>query len=78
MEKHASIKKLDATGLEPPEPMVRIINELAQLEAGTVLEVTTHRDPVPLYALVEARGFSHSIEQLSERRYRLKIWRVDA
>jgi TusA-related sulfurtransferase len=69
------IKTLDVRGLEPPQPMVEILSALADLPPGDVLEVTHHREPVPLYAHLDEGGFEHSIEKLEEGRYRLRVWR---
>lgn len=69
------VRALDVRGLEPPQPMVEILAALAELPAGDELEVTHHREPVPLYAHLEEGGFEHSIEKLGEGHYRLRIRR---
>lgn len=48
---------LDARGLEPPQPMVKIFEALAVLPDGAVLHALTDRRPVHLYPQLEARGF---------------------
>ncbi|MDE2510669.1 MAG: DUF2249 domain-containing protein [Elusimicrobia bacterium] len=67
---------LDVNGLEPPEPMVRILDAVTALGPGDRLIVEHFREPVPLYAHLEAAGFAHRIEKLGERRYRLTIRRA--
>ncbi|MHB8425523.1 MAG: DUF2249 domain-containing protein [Gammaproteobacteria bacterium] len=47
---------LDNRGLEPPEPMVRILDSLEHLGPGEVLEAINEREPVFLYPELEARG----------------------
>ncbi len=47
---------LDNRGLEPPEPMVRILDSLEHLGHGEVLEAINEREPVFLYPELEARG----------------------
>ncbi len=69
---------LDVSALEPPEPMVRILEAVPALGPSDVLEVTHHREPVPLYARLEEAGFSHEIERLGENSYRLRIRRKSA
>ena len=64
---------LDVHELQPPEPMVRILSKLPELGPGDSLVVLHHREPVPLYAHLEAAGFSHSIEKLADGQYRLTI-----
>ena len=49
---------LDVRGLEPPEPLVRILEALTQLPAGTELEARTDRRPMHLYAQLRRRGFT--------------------
>lgn len=47
---------LDNRGLQPPEPLVRILDALEHLAPGAVLEAINERDPVFLYPELEARG----------------------
>jgi uncharacterized protein (DUF2249 family) len=54
---------LDARGLEPPQPMVRILEAVAVLPAGARLEAVTDRRPMHLYAHLEAQGFRATSEE---------------
>jgi uncharacterized protein (DUF2249 family) len=55
---------LDARGLEPPQPLVKIMEGLTRLEKGDLLRAHTERRPMHLYSLLETRGFSgESTEQ---------------
>lgn len=55
---------LDARGLEPPQPMVTILEALASLPPGATLRARTDRRPMHLYAQLESRGFAgESAEQ---------------
>lgn len=56
-----SARRLDLRGMAPPEPMVRILNELATLEPGEELEAVLPHEPVPLYGALEQRGFVHEV-----------------
>jgi uncharacterized protein (DUF2249 family) len=51
------IIEVDARGLEPPQPMVKILEALADLPAGAGLRAHTERKPMHLYAQLEERGF---------------------
>jgi uncharacterized protein (DUF2249 family) len=62
----ASVIKLDARGLEPPEPLVKILEALATLPEGAVLEAHTDRRPMHLYTQLEQRGFVAETEELSD------------
>ncbi|MDD5305416.1 MAG: DUF2249 domain-containing protein [Elusimicrobia bacterium] len=47
---------IDLRGLTPPEPMTRMLAELAALGDGDEFEVILPHAPVPLYALLKERG----------------------
>ena len=53
---------LDARGLEPPQPLVAILEALARLPEGREMSVRTDRRPMHLYALLEQRGFTSESE----------------
>ena len=50
--------QLDARGLEPPQPMMKILEALATLPAGAELVAHTDRQPMLLYPMLEQRGFT--------------------
>ena len=52
------VMEVDARGLEPPQPMVKILEALATLPAGAELRAQTDRRPMHLYAQLADRGFS--------------------
>jgi uncharacterized protein (DUF2249 family) len=54
-----SVLRLDARGLEPPEPLIRILNTLETLAVGTTLLAITDREPCHLFGEASQRGFSH-------------------
>ncbi|MCC6235303.1 MAG: DUF2249 domain-containing protein [Verrucomicrobiales bacterium] len=49
--------KVDARGLEPPQPLVLILEALGRLPSGGELHARTDRRPLHLYPLLEQRGF---------------------
>jgi uncharacterized protein (DUF2249 family) len=56
--------EVDARGLEPPQPMVKILEAIASLPSGASLRARTDRRPMHLFAQLEARGFTgESVEQ---------------
>jgi len=65
---------LDLRGLQPPEPIVRILNELERAPR-TPLRVILPHEPVPLYALLRERGFSWSGSPRAGGGYELLISR---
>ncbi len=54
---------VDVRGLEPPQPMVRVLELLDTLPARGVLEVLHDRRPLFLYPQLEARGFAHATDE---------------
>ncbi len=60
----SELQEVDARGLEPPEPLIRILNALESLPAGARLRAITDRSPCHLFGEAEQRGFRHdSTEQ---------------
>ena len=49
-------RHIDCTGLEPPEPMVRVLATLETLERGQVLFALLAREPLFLFPELQARG----------------------
>lgn len=54
---------IDVRGLEPPQPMVRILEELERLEPGRQIEVLHERRPMFLYPQLDERGFTHETDE---------------
>ena len=50
---------LDLRGLQPPEPIVRVLHALER-GPGVPLRVILPHEPIPLYALLRERGYSYS------------------
>jgi uncharacterized protein (DUF2249 family) len=65
--------ELDVRGMEPPEPMVAILEKLGELGPWARLEVRHHREPVFLYEKLRARGFLAWTEKRGERDYLVHI-----
>lgn len=59
-------EEIDVRGLEPPEPLVRILARCAGLEDGRTLKVVHERRPEMLYARLEDQGLVHRTEVLGE------------
>jgi uncharacterized protein (DUF2249 family) len=54
---------LDVRGLEPPQPMVRVLQEIDRLGPGAELEVHHDRRPMFLYPQLDERGFVHETDE---------------
>jgi uncharacterized protein (DUF2249 family) len=71
-----SVVEVDARGLEPPQPMVKILEELAALPAGASLFARTDRRPMHLYAHLEQRGFAGESEEQADGSFLTHIRRA--
>ncbi len=65
--------EIDVRGLEPPEPMVRILEKLNQLEDDVTLLVHHHREPVLLYDKLEELGYEAETDKIEENYYKVII-----
>ena len=54
---------VDARGLEPPQPLVRILETLASLPDGAEMCAHTDRRPMHLYSFLDERGFTSTSEE---------------
>ena|ERR1035437_8484179 len=67
--------EVDARGLEPPQPLVTILEALADLPADAQLCAHTDRRPMHLYAQLEERGFIGESEEQNDGSFITKIRR---
>jgi uncharacterized protein (DUF2249 family) len=54
----AGVVELDARGLEPPQPMVLILEALDSLPPDGEIRARTDRNPVHLHTLLAERGYA--------------------
>jgi uncharacterized protein (DUF2249 family) len=69
---------LDVRGLEPPQPMVRVLEGLDTLQPGAALTVLHERRPLFLYPQLDARGFHHVTDEPEPGLVRIVIRRAPA
>lgn len=69
---------LDIRGLEPPQPMVRVLEEVDRLGPGAELEVHHERRPVFLYPQLDDRGLVHETDEPEPGLIRILIRRPTA
>jgi uncharacterized protein (DUF2249 family) len=58
--------EIDVRGLEPPEPLVRVLAAMEQLGAGQTLRARTDRQPCHLIREAEQRGFRQECQAQSD------------
>lgn len=66
--------KLDVCGLEPPEPMERVLDALSHLAPTQRLCMVIDREPRPLYRILDNNGFLHSTHARPDHLYEILIW----
>jgi hypothetical protein len=54
---------VDTRGLEPPQPLVKILETVATLPENVEIRARTNRRPMHLYPELEARGFIGTSEE---------------
>lgn len=64
---------MDVSDLEPPEPLERVLDALADLPAGDRLRMIHRREPFPLYDLLRRLGYGWQTEG-KDGRYEILIW----
>jgi len=64
---------VDARGLEPPEPMERVMQTLSLLRSGQAIRLLLHREPYPLYLILAERGYRHDTRMDADGSYVILI-----
>lgn len=68
-----NVIEIDVRKLEPPEPMIKILEMLAQVDEQTLLLVHHHREPMMLYSKLEERGYQAVSNKIEENYYKVVI-----
>lgn len=66
---------VDVRGLEPPDPMVRILTAVESLVTGERLIALTDRKPIHLYPELESRGIDFNSEETPDGTWRTTLSR---
>jgi len=66
---------VDARGLEPPQPMAKILEALPGIGAGGQILAITDRRPMLLYPKLEERGFAYATEETGSGWFETRIWK---
>ncbi|MEW6304115.1 MAG: DUF2249 domain-containing protein [Verrucomicrobiota bacterium] len=75
-EADREVVEVDARGLEPPGPLVMILEALETLPPDADLLARTDRRPLHLYPQLEARGFSGATQQHADGSFMTLIQRA--
>lgn len=67
---------VDARLLEPPEPMIRTLDAVDTLAPGEKMLLIIHREPFPLYDILERNGFLHQTSSRADGAFEIRIWKA--
>jgi len=65
--------RIDARGLEPPEPFERVMEALSDLEPGGEVLLILNREPFPLYRVLERNGYTWKSTPFDDGRFEILI-----
>ncbi|MEO9019445.1 MAG: DUF2249 domain-containing protein, partial [Gemmatimonadaceae bacterium] len=68
---------LDVRDMEPPEPLVRTLEAIEGLPAGSVLIQRNLRVPQFLLPMLTQRGFHFTIDETPNEEVHVRIWRAE-
>lgn len=66
--------EINVCGLEPPEPLERVLDALSGLKTGQRLRVIIGREPFPLYRILDNNGYQHKTTPTPDYLYEVLIW----
>ncbi len=69
------VVELDVRGMEPPEPMMAILQKIHEIDEDTVLLVHHHREPMMLYEKLDETGWQAVANKIEENYYKVVITR---
>lgn len=65
---------IDVCGLEPPEPLEKVLDALSRLDEKQRLRVIIGREPFPLYRILENNGYAYQTHSREDYLYEVLIW----
>jgi len=68
---------VDGRGLEPPEPMARVLDALDALSPGQRLLFLIHLEPRPLFRILVQNGYAYECTPDPDGFFRVLIWHAD-
>lgn len=64
---------IDVRGLEPPEPLVKALEKVGQLQKGRKLVMRSDRKPLHLFTELENRGFTYDCNEQPDHSFITEI-----
>ena len=69
-----TIQVVDARGLEPPEPMERVMEALSVMRPGCKVQLLLYREPHPLYAILQRNHYAYRSTLRDDGTWEILIW----
>jgi len=73
LEDYEKVIEIDVRDLTPPEPMIKVLETLSQVDEKTLLLVHHHREPLMLYPKLEERGNEAKSYKINENYFKVLI-----
>jgi uncharacterized protein (DUF2249 family) len=64
---------IDGRWLMPPEPMEKVLSALDNLRPGQHIRFLLHREPYPLYGILQNMGYNHRTRLLADGCFEILI-----
>ena len=64
---------LDVRGMEPPEPLERVLETIGDFRAGDTLRLVIDCEPRPLFRILAQNGYAWRVEPGAESRFEITI-----
>lgn len=68
-------KVLDCRGLEPPEPLERVLEAISRLGADETVLMLIDREPRPLYRILRENRYDFQTDLNEQGWFEVLIWR---
>jgi len=65
---------VDARWLDHPEPLEKILAALANLSPGQRIVFKIHREPYPLYRMLEQNNYNWKLSKQDDGTFEILIW----
>jgi uncharacterized protein (DUF2249 family) len=68
---------LDVRGMEPPEPLERVLEAIDGFVTGDRLKLVIDCHPLPLFRILERNGYAYRTEPGTASVHEITIWREE-
>lgn len=65
---------LDVRGMQPPEPIERVLETIGDFRPGDTLKLVIDCEPKPLFRILQANNYAWRVEPGTQSLYEISIW----